>query len=142
MFPLPERRFFVEAAQLASRCSPSFNKCGAVITAAAPAGLHSSAIVATGFNYADPGKPVDDVNGTHVVHAEVAALAQLSGETRGQDMYVIMAPCVACACAILASGRIGRVFHGMLHPNPVYECAKALEVLREGGVETVSIEGL
>ncbi|HEY6838200.1 MAG TPA: bifunctional diaminohydroxyphosphoribosylaminopyrimidine deaminase/5-amino-6-(5-phosphoribosylamino)uracil reductase RibD [Geobacteraceae bacterium] len=71
-------------------------------------------------------------------HAEVHALAQAGERARGADVYVTLEPCAhygktpPCAEALIAAG-VGRVFAGMVDPNPKV-CGKGVAMLREAGI--------
>lgn len=71
-------------------------------------------------------------------HAEVHALAHAGEKARGADVYVTLEPCAhygktpPCAEALIVAG-VGRVFAGMVDPNPKV-CGKGAAMLREAGI--------
>jgi len=75
-------------------------------------------------------------------HAEVHALAEAGEMSRGADVYVSLEPCShfgktpPCADALIEAG-VGRVFAGMVDPNPQVS-GMGLERLRSAGIEAVA----
>jgi diaminohydroxyphosphoribosylaminopyrimidine deaminase/5-amino-6-(5-phosphoribosylamino)uracil reductase len=75
-------------------------------------------------------------------HAEVFALNDAEGRTRGADLYVTLEPCNhqgrtgPCTEAIIKSG-INRVFVGCLDPNPVVS-GKGVARLQNAGIEVTT----
>lgn len=73
------------------------------------------------------------------VHAELNAIAAaaLNGVTTdGMDMYLTTTPCVFCSRVIINAG-IKRVYALTYYPQP-----EALELLAEGGVEVIVVNGI
>jgi diaminohydroxyphosphoribosylaminopyrimidine deaminase/5-amino-6-(5-phosphoribosylamino)uracil reductase len=75
-------------------------------------------------------------------HAEVHALAEAGSLARGADVYVSLEPCShfgktpPCADALIEAG-VGRVFAGMVDPNPRVS-GMGLERLRGAGIAAVA----
>jgi diaminohydroxyphosphoribosylaminopyrimidine deaminase/5-amino-6-(5-phosphoribosylamino)uracil reductase len=75
-------------------------------------------------------------------HAEIHALALAGESARGADVYVTLEPCShfgktpPCADALMEAG-VGRVFAGMVDPNPRVS-GTGLERLRAAGIPAVS----
>lgn len=75
-------------------------------------------------------------------HAEVAALSQVPGQTRGADLYVTLEPCNhigrtgPCADAVIAAG-LARVIVGHEDPN-LRVSGGGLAKLRQAGIEVIS----
>lgn len=73
-------------------------------------------------------------------HAEVHALAQAGDAARGADVYVTLEPCAhhgktpPCAEALMEA-KVGRVFSGMVDPNPLV-AGRGLELLQRAGIAT------
>lgn len=71
-------------------------------------------------------------------HAEVEALRDAGGASRGADLYVTLEPCChygqtpPCTDAIVRSG-IRRVFASMLDPNPLVD-GRGIATLRRAGI--------
>lgn len=98
-------------------------------------------IISTGYNGSPPGLPhCDDVGhlmeGGHCVrtiHAEHNAILQAattpSISTEGSTMYTKYTFCIHCAKYIVAAG-VKRIVYGKVYRN-----AKALDYLRQAGVE-------
>lgn len=74
-------------------------------------------------------------------HAERNAIASLTEDATGADMYVTLEPCAhhgktpPCTEAIIESG-ISKVLIGSKDPNPLVS-GKGVEALREAGIEVV-----
>jgi len=72
-------------------------------------------------------------------HAEVHALRRAGEKARNADVYVTLEPCShfgktpPCAEALIQAG-VGRVFVGMIDPNPRV-CGKGVALLRAAGIE-------
>ena len=72
-------------------------------------------------------------------HAEVNALAQLSGNAHGSTLYVTLEPCShhgktpPCAKALIASGA-RKVIISMLDPNPLVS-GNGVKMLEDAGIE-------
>ncbi|MBN1960791.1 MAG: bifunctional diaminohydroxyphosphoribosylaminopyrimidine deaminase/5-amino-6-(5-phosphoribosylamino)uracil reductase RibD [Deltaproteobacteria bacterium] len=77
--------------------------------------------------------------GVGLAHAEIMALKAAGAKARGADVFVTLEPCNhtgrtgPCAQALLNAG-VGRVFIGMLDPNPLVH-KKGVRFLRRHGVE-------
>lgn len=75
-------------------------------------------------------------------HAEVHALRHAGELSRGADVYVTLEPCShfgktpPCADALVDAG-VGRVFIGMVDPNPKVS-GRGIERLRFAGIEVVT----
>jgi diaminohydroxyphosphoribosylaminopyrimidine deaminase/5-amino-6-(5-phosphoribosylamino)uracil reductase len=75
-------------------------------------------------------------------HAEVHALARAGARAKNADVYVTLEPCAhfgktpPCADALIAAG-VGRVYAGMVDPNPRVS-GKGLEKLRAAGIEATA----
>jgi diaminohydroxyphosphoribosylaminopyrimidine deaminase / 5-amino-6-(5-phosphoribosylamino)uracil reductase len=75
-------------------------------------------------------------------HAEVHALGQAGELARGADVYVTLEPCAhygktpPCAEALISAG-VGRVFAGMVDPNPSVS-GRGAAMLRAAGIEVVT----
>lgn len=73
-------------------------------------------------------------------HAEVLALGQAGGLSRGATLYVTLEPCNhfgktgPCVDAIIAAG-VGKVVYGLDDPNPV--ASGGAQRLRDHGIEVV-----
>lgn len=97
-------------------------------------------ILAASYNGTPPGADnacEEEVNGElvtkrDVIHAEMNAIFKMTrdGESgKGADLFVTLAPCFACANAILAVG-IRKVYFG-----EAYRDMSGVEFLKEQGVE-------
>jgi diaminohydroxyphosphoribosylaminopyrimidine deaminase/5-amino-6-(5-phosphoribosylamino)uracil reductase len=75
-------------------------------------------------------------------HAEIHALAMAGDSARGGDVYVTLEPCShvgktpPCADALIKAG-VGRVFAGMVDPNPRVS-GTGLERLKSAGIPAVA----
>lgn len=75
------------------------------------------------------------------LHAERNALAHLSGDAKGADLYVTLEPCChhgktpPCTDAIIEHG-IGRVIIGSRDPNPLVS-GKGVQQLEEAGITVI-----
>ena len=99
-------------------------------------------VVATGYNGSPPGLPhcndvghlLEEGHCVRTIHGEHNALLQAAKEggvsTVGSTMYTKYSPCIHCTKYIIACG-IKRVVIGKVYRN-----AKAMEMLKDAGVET------
>jgi diaminohydroxyphosphoribosylaminopyrimidine deaminase/5-amino-6-(5-phosphoribosylamino)uracil reductase len=75
-------------------------------------------------------------------HAEIHALARAGDSARGADVYVTLEPCShfgktpPCADALIKEG-VGRVFAGMVDPNPRVS-GTGIERLKRAGIPAVA----
>ncbi len=75
-------------------------------------------------------------------HAEVFALQEAEGQTKGADLYVTLEPCNhqgrtgPCSEAIIKAG-IKRVFVGCLDPNPLV-AGQGVKALHDADIEVIS----
>jgi diaminohydroxyphosphoribosylaminopyrimidine deaminase/5-amino-6-(5-phosphoribosylamino)uracil reductase len=72
-------------------------------------------------------------------HAEVEALLSLGGRAQGMDVYVTLEPCnhqgkTAPCTEALIEARVGRVFVGVIDPDPRVS-GSGVQRLREAGIE-------
>lgn len=92
--------------------------------------VRDGAVIGTGWHH-KAGTP----------HAEVHALAEAGAQALGSDVYVTLEPCShfgrtpPCADALVAA-RVGRVFVGMIDPNPKVS-GRGIARLREAGIPVV-----
>ena len=139
-------QYFLGLAKMtATRATCPSRQVGAVII-----NPDTKAIIATGYNGAPRGtqhcgdacksrKSGSSYEKCRAVHAElnaIASAAQNGTSTLGMEMYLTTTPCVFCARVLINAG-IKTVKALTYYPQP-----EALELLAEGGVNVVVVNGI
>lgn len=113
-------------AKLASKNSSYKQRVGACI-------FKSGKPVSIGFNYVHKSHP-EYAKEFYSIHAEVSALLKLDSDIKNASMYIyrehnkdkspmLAKPCKDCMSAIIASGRIKKIYY-TTSESPYFECIK------------------
>ena len=118
------RLALLEASKISNRVSPN-PKVGAVI-------VQNGSVISKGSHLFFGGP-----------HAEINAIQNSNGKTKGADLYVTLEPCShfgktpPCTEAIIKAG-FKRVFFGMTDPNPLVRDKNSRAILEKAGIEVFS----
>jgi dCMP deaminase len=123
------------AEELAKRSTCARNQVGTVI-----ANSDLTQVLGVGYNGNARGLP-NACDGTEpgkcgCIHSEQNALVKAGAQLPGKVMFVTTSPCVMCA-KMTINANVARVFY-----RSPYRDSAGLDVLAQGGVETVHYDSL